>query len=220
MTGRVSFFLLVLGTVTSPHLARAGESLTHHGNFRAWQVFKLERNDLTACYAATQAIQFFPRGATRSQPILYVVRYPKTSTANTLEIRFGQTITSYQSVTAKVVARRKPPRDSFSITTKANTGFIADSADQQAFIKAMRKGRQIVVVSQPGVVDILEDRYSMFGVTKALTKLEALCPGPKPPEPKPVELQTPSPLGLKGTTAFDTPAPLRRPELPTKGGPK
>ena len=34
----------------------------------------------------------------------------------------------------------------------------------------MRKGRQVVVVSQPGVFDILEDRYSLYGVTKASGK--------------------------------------------------
>lgn len=184
MTGRLAFIMMVFGLVASPQLAFGSETLTHHGNYQDWQVFKLERGDLTACYAATEASEFLPNDATRERPVFYVVRYPKTTATNTIEIRFGHLITHYDSVTVKLIARRKPPRDSFSVTTKSTTGFIADRKDQSALIKAMKKGREVVIVSQPGVVDILEDRYSMFGFTKALAKLKALCPGPKPP-PKP-----------------------------------
>lgn len=183
MTGRRAVIIMVLGMAAITEQAAASETLTHHGNFSDWKVFRLVRNDVTACYAATEASQFFPRETTRTRPILYVVRYPKTTAKSTIEFRFGQDISSYQSVTAKLLARRKQPRDSFVLATKSTTGFIAKQEDQALFIKAMRKGRQIVVVSQPGILSILEDRYSLYGATKALAKLESLCPGPKPIAP-------------------------------------
>lgn len=186
MTAKAALITIGLATVTSslltaaPARAVGAETLTHHGTFTDWDVFRLDRSDLKACYAATEASQFSPRAPARERPTLYVVRYPKTSTSNTIEIRFGQDITSFQSVTAKLVSRRKPPRDNFSLTTKTTVGFIAHRKHQAAFVRAMKKGREVIIVSQPGVAEILEDRYSMFGVTKALAKLEALCPGPAP----------------------------------------
>ncbi len=210
MTGRRGLIIMVLGLVITPQLAAAAETLTHHGNYSDWKVFRLVRDDLTVCYAATEASQFFPRGPTRTRPILYVVRYPKTTAKNTIEFRFGRNISNYQSVTAKLLARRKQPRDSFALTTKTTTGFIPRQADQTHFIKAMVKGRQVVVVSQPGVVDILEDRYSLYGATKALAKLKALCPGPQPVAPS---------LEAKGaTTGSPTAKPARKD--PAKGAPK
>ncbi len=221
MIGRLAFIIMIFGQVASsllaagllaagPQLASASETLTHHGTYSDWQVFRLDRGDFTACYGASKASHFFPRGPTRTRPILYVVRYPKTTTSNTVEFRFGQNISSYQSVTANLIARRKQPRDSFSLTTKTNTGFIPGRADQTAFVRAMVKGRQVVVVSQPGVIEILEDRYSLYGFTKALAKLEALCPGPRPAEP----------LGLKGPIIGDAKAKPQETAIPPKDTPK
>jgi len=223
MTGKLAFITLVfefvvLGAVASP-LVAAGtqptantgtEILTHHGSYSDWQVFRLVRGDFTSCYAATEASQFFPRGPARARPTLYVVRYPMTTTSNTIEIRFGQNISSFQSVTAKLIARRKQPRDSFSVTTKSYTGFIPRTADQAAFVRAMVKGREVVVVSQPGVVEILEDRYSLYGFTKALAKLEKLCPGPQPAQP----------LGLKGPITGDAKAIHQGKDTTPKDAPK
>jgi len=210
MAGKRAVILIVLGLAVFPLKAAASGNLTHHGTYSDWQVFRLVRDEFTACYAATRASQFFPRGATRTRPILYVVRYPKTTAKNTVEFRFGQNISSYQSITAKLLARRKQPRNSFDLSTKTNTGFIAQPANQASFIRAMRKGRQVVVVSQPGVVDILEDRYSLYGVTKALAKLEALCPGPQPPAPP----------ALKGSITDTAPAVPTSKVNPTQGTPK
>ena len=211
MTGRSAIIMMILGFALSPQSATAAsETLTHHGNYRDWQVFRLVRDDLTACYAASQASQFFPRGSTRMRPVLYVVRYPETTAKNTIEFRFGADISNYESVTAKLIARRKQPRDSFALATKATTGFIAKPAEQTPFIKAMRKGRQIVVVSQPGVGDILEDRYSLFGVTKALARLEALCPGPQPKQPP----------ALKGALTDSTPVSPAGKGNPPKDAPE
>lgn len=198
MTGRFSFIVLALGLVGSTGQANGTETLTHHGTFQSWQVFRLDRTDFSACYAATEASHYNPRPSIRTRPILYVVRYPMASTTNTIEIRFGAAVSHFQSVTAKLIARRKQPRDSVPLTLKSESGFIANETDQAAFLRAMRNGRQVIIVSQPGTDEILEDRYSMFGVTKALAKLETLCPGPQPATPttaatpEAAELETPS----------------------------
>ena len=177
--------IMSVGLAATSDLAQAQTNLTHHGTFRAWQVFLLEGPNFKACYAATVASRYNPQAPARERPVLYIVRYPKTTSRNTIEIRFGGDVSSFQSVTAKLLARRRPPRDNFPLTLKSGAGFIADSVDQDTLIKAMRKGRQILVVSQPGVGEILEDRYSMFGFTKALAKLEQICPGPQPIAPVP-----------------------------------
>ena len=117
--------LATLGLATCPLQAASAETLTHHGTYSDWEVFRLAREDFTACYAATRASQFFPRGATRSRPILYVVRYPKTTAKNTVEFRFGKNVSTYQSITAKLLARRKQPRDSFALATKTTTGIYS-----------------------------------------------------------------------------------------------
>lgn len=166
----------------------AKETLKHHGTFRAWHVFSLnnssqdepakDRMAQRICYAATRASHYHPRTQARDRPTLYIVRYPKATTKNTVEMRFGGDISEFQSVTAKLIARRRPKRDTFSLTTKKAAGFIAKDTDQTALIAAMTKGRQLIVVSQPGQGQVLEDRYSMFGFTKALAKLEAICPSP------------------------------------------
>ena len=189
MKGSVAFTLLAVnalagaGTVLWPQTAAANENLTHHGAFRDWQVFRLDRTNLKACYAATEASRYHPRAPARRQPILYIVRYREATTVNTVEIRFGSDVARLESVTAKLIARRKQPRDSFALTIKKNAGFIAKPSTQKMLIQAMQKGRELVVVSKPGEPEILEDRYSMYGFTKALRKLEDICPGPNPVTP-------------------------------------
>ncbi len=182
---RWSGFVIVaaLGVACAPSTTNAKESLTYHGAFAAWKVFSLSGTSLNTCYAATQASRYHPSTSMRDRPVLYVVRYPKTTSKNTIEVRFGGNIKSFNGIMAKLIARRRPPRDSFALTTKNNAGFVTNPSDQEVLIAAMRKGREMIVVSQPGVGEILEDRYSMYGFTKALAKLETVCPGPEPVAP-------------------------------------
>lgn len=191
-----SLLLSWLGVITAP--AQSSETLAHHGTYRAWKVFQLKNDTLTACYAATKASRYHSQRSGRKRPVLYIVRYPKTTASNTLEIRFGQDMSQFTAITAKLIARRRPPQDSFPLTVKKGAGFIASPSDQSALITAMRKGRQLQVVSEPvfsqtGIGETLEDRYSLFGYTKAMAKLEELCPGPKPvPPPAPAADQAAS----------------------------
>ena len=203
MQGSVAAIATVIAITLSPTGVRAAESLAHHGTFRDWQVFRLDNQNLTLCYAATEASRYHPRTNNRARPILYIVRYPKTTSTNTLEIRFGGHISDFQAVTAKVVARRRPAHDKFPLTIKRESGFVTVADDQHHLIKAMEKGRQLLIVSQPGVGDILEDRYSLFGYSAAVAKLESLCPGPLPKAP--VVSDTTPPAGNAGDTASRPP---------------
>lgn len=160
--------------------AYAVGQLTEHGSFADWQVYRLKTGNLTVCYAATEAAQFSPTSNIRERPVLYISRYPSVSDKNTVEIRFGSELTQLESVQAKLIARRKQPRDTVAIKMLARAGFIADANAQEEFISAMLKGREVVIVSEPGKNEILEDRFSLYGLTKSLKKLEKLCPGPAP----------------------------------------
>lgn len=180
MRGGARWILLALWAGASPANATPSETLTFHGRFQAWKLFRIERPDLTVCFAASHASRYGPRLPARARPILYITRYPRTSSANTIELRFGGDVAQFGSVSAKLLARRKPPKDRYAITVKSDVGFIADTKNQKALIEAMKKGRSLLLVSEPGRGVILEDRFSLFGYTKALTKLEALCPGPEP----------------------------------------
>lgn len=188
MKGLIAVCLLIAICVSLGPNAYAGdETLTKGGTYQDWDVFRLQRGEFVSCYAATVAARFHPRTNSRERPVLYVARYPAAASDNTVEIRFGGPVTEFQSVSAKLVARRKPPRDTFPITVKNQNGFISAPADQTSLLKAMQKGRELVIVSQPGVGDILEDRYSLYGFTKATKALDDLCPGPQPP---PAEAQS------------------------------
>lgn len=181
MRGGAGWIGLSVYLIASPDAYGAPtETLTFYGQYQAWKVYRINQPDLDVCYAATRASQFGPSLSTRTRPILYITRYPKTSSVNTVELRFGGDVTQYGNVSAKLLARRKPPKDRFTITVKTDAGFVADADSQTLLTRAMKKGRELLIVSEPGRGIILEDRFSLFGYTKALAKLETLCPGPEP----------------------------------------
>lgn len=175
--------LLIFCFMVSAGSLRAAETLTHHGTFEDWDVFRLESKSLTMCYAASEALRYAPNDNGRERPILYIARYPGSTAGNTLEIRFGSDVSQFNSITAKLVARTKPARDNFAITVKSKAGFVAGTDDQAILIKSMIKGRMLLIESAPGTPDTLLDRYSLFGVTKAIRRLEAICPAPAPSAP-------------------------------------
>lgn len=157
----------------------AAQSLKKDATFSDWSVFILEEDGKRTCYAATPALAFRPTDNLRSQPFLYVTRYPGATRVNKIEIRFGMDASGFGALNVKVIARRVPPKSNYSLKANGRTAVVAADADQTNLLAVIPKGRALRVTPVAAADDDksgLRDIYSLFGVTKALKHLEKLCP--------------------------------------------
>ena len=152
------------------------KSLTQSSVHDAWTVFVLEQNGTRTCYAATPAQVFRPTDNLRLQPYLYVTRYPAPERRSIVEFRFGMDATAVEQPSASIIARNAPPRSTFPIAIKGESGALKNDTDNDTLLQSMLKGRALKVSTDVETEQSLKDIYSLFGITKAVESLEKACP--------------------------------------------
>lgn len=152
----------------SPAFAQSAKLLK---TFDDWQVFVHEANDDKVCFAASAPKETAPKkGVNRGSIFLYLTTWRKDNVRNEVSFKVGYTLKS-ESVPTLTIGTQN-----FELYAKDDKAFMRDPADEKKLLDAMRKGSSLTMKGQSGRGTNTEDKYSLKGLSAALTHVEQACP--------------------------------------------
>ncbi len=152
---------------TSPAFAQTAKLLK---TFDDWQVFVHEANDEKVCFAASAPKDMSPKGVNRGSVFLYLTTWQKDNVKNELSIKVGYTFKPESTPTVTVGS------DLFELYPKDDKAFMRDPAEERKLVDAMRKGSSLTVKGTSSRGTTTEDKYSLIGLSAALSHVEEVCP--------------------------------------------
>lgn len=110
-----------------------------------------------------------PKNVVRGQVLFYISTWPGSGVKNEISIKIGYPLKPGSNVTVQAGTA------TFSLFVKDDKAFVANAADEQKLIGAMKAGNVVIVsgVSKRGTNTT--DRYSLSGISAALTRMEKDC---------------------------------------------
>ncbi len=161
-------FALIAGVAFErPAVAQGTERL---GDFGDWSAFKFTENGATACYMASEPIkaegQYTKRGA------IYALVTHRPAEGRRDEVSFVAGY-SYKKDSAVEIRVGKSVKKLF---TQDDTAWAADKDTDQALVKAMIRGNDMVVSGMSERGTKTKDTYSLKGFTKAYKAMDKHCP--------------------------------------------
>lgn len=139
-------------------------------SFDDWQVFVHEAKDEKVCFAASAPKEMAPKGVNRGSVFLYLTTWAKDGVRNELSIKLGYTLKSDSTPLVAVGS------DEFQLYPKDDKAFMRDPAEERKLIEAMRRGSDLTMKGTSSRGTDTEDKYSLKGLTAALSHVESNCP--------------------------------------------
>lgn len=135
----------------------------------AWGVYLHERNGTRMCFAAAQPRTSEPATAKRDQIFFYITSWPREGVKAEISVKIGYALKKGSTVTIAVGS------SAFRLATKDDRAFVADSAEEQRLIEAMRNAKSMTVagVSERGTQT--KDTYVLTGLGPALERISKGC---------------------------------------------
>lgn len=137
--------------------------------FGKWSAYAMERNGSQLCYMASEPIKMEGRYKKRGDVWALVSRWPRRDSRDVVQLVAGYLYKEGSEV--EVVIDGKT---SFTLFTDEEDAW-ADDGDDERLVKAMKRGRRMVVtgVSRRGTKT--KDSYSLRGFTKAYNEITEAC---------------------------------------------
>ncbi|MEP9350043.1 invasion associated locus B family protein [Xanthobacter sp. KR7-225] len=121
------------------------------------------------CYAITQPKARLPEGLNRDPAFLFVSTRPSQNVKEEVSITVGFPLKEKSTVTVTVGTTK------FELYTQDQGAWVRNAADEAKLVDAMRKGRDVTVVSTSSRGNETTDKYSLSGVSQALDRVAQEC---------------------------------------------
>jgi len=177
---RVSkFTTLVLSTLAIAFLglssAQAVEP-TLLGKYKDWAAYSYGSGSSRICYVMTEPKAMRPRGANRGDVFLMVTHRPGQNVRNEISMRAGYPFSERSRPFVQIGS------DKFQMFSGVTEGgenrywaWLQDASDEDRMARAMRRGSTMTVKGTSERGTLTTDRYSLSGVSAALTKIDETC---------------------------------------------
>lgn len=159
--------LAVLLAWPAPAVAQGANKLASFGN---WTLNATPDEAGKTCFAATQPTQKEPAGANRAPVVMYISAWPKEGVKSEISVKLGYKIKGGSDVTVIIGTA------SFSLFSKDDRAFVADTTQELKLLDEMKKGSKLVVQATSERGTATTDTYSLAGLSQALKALAEKCP--------------------------------------------
>ncbi|MFG1477105.1 invasion associated locus B family protein [Xanthobacter sp. V4C-4] len=171
-TRRALRFLPLLGVglaafAAAPALAQQGQSKPI-AQFGDWSVYA-STSSPKVCYAISQPKTRLPAGLNRDPAYFFVSTRPGENVKNEVSITVGFPLKEGSDATLTVGSL------TLQLYTKDKGAWVRNVADETKLVDAMRKGRDLTVVSTSLKGNPTTDKYSLSGIGQALDRAAAEC---------------------------------------------
>lgn len=135
-----------------------------------WLIHQNSGDGPKICFAATQPKTKEPPGANRAKVVLYVSAWPKDGVKSEVSVKLGYRIKPDAPVAVTVGDA------AFQLFADEDRAYVADTAEEQKLIEAMKSGSKLVVKATSTRGTETTDTYSLAGLGQALEAVATACP--------------------------------------------
>jgi invasion protein IalB len=140
------------------------------GTFGEWTAYSSQQGRNRVCYILTKPKDRQPRTLTRDPGFLFITSRPAEQVRNEVSFVLGFPTRETTPGEALIGSTR------FALAPKGKNAWIANAAEENAFIEAARRGQSLSVRVTSGRGNESTDRYSLAGLTQALERMRRECP--------------------------------------------
>ncbi len=161
---------LVLSTVIvlAPAQAQAQE-VEVLGVFKEWTAYKTTQAGKIVCYMASEPKKDEGKYKKRGRIYAMVSHRPAVQATNVVSIHAGFKYKEGSTIDVAV------GKTSFTLFTHGDTAWTSNAADDKAMVRAIKKGRNMVVRSTSWRGTKTKDTYSLSGATAAHRAISKAC---------------------------------------------
>ena len=162
-----SFVAAILFAVfCSCGLAYAGNPL---GQNDKWEAFSNQQAGKTVCYIGSEPTEMRGKYKKRGASYAMVTHRPSEKSLNVISIKAGYRHKAGSEVTVVI------GKDQFKLFTADGWAFAYDSKADDALVKAMKRGVEMIVKGISSRGTSTTDRYSLKGFTAAYRTIGRAC---------------------------------------------
>ncbi len=154
--------------------AHAQDKIDLIGGYNDWDAFTLRKPDgEKLCYLVSRAKSWKANkgGVNRGEIYLIVTHRPKAQIRDQVNIVVGYPLKAGSEVKAVVDGKSR-----FTLFTQGDGAWLYTSKDDSEMVKAMRRGRDLIVDGESSRGTKTTDRYSLSGFTAAHNAVSKACP--------------------------------------------
>jgi invasion protein IalB len=140
------------------------------GTFGEWVAYSSQQGRAKVCYILTKPKERLPRTLNRDPGFLFITSRPAEQVRN--EVSFVLGFAAKDTVPGEAAIGQS----TFALAPKGKNAWIANAAEEGAFIEAARRGQSLNVKVTSGRGNVSTDRYSLAGLTQALDRMRRECP--------------------------------------------
>jgi len=156
---------LLLAFSCAPAFAQNAKLLK---NFNHWSAYQSAASPKT-CFVVSQPLSSEPSEARRGPIYFYVSRYPADRIKNEISIKMGYPFSPGAKVSVNIDGK------AFSFYTKEEGAYVETRAGEDQVVEAMKAGSSMTVTGTSSRGTKTTDKYSLSGVTAALSEVEREC---------------------------------------------
>ena len=148
------------------------------GVFKDWRAYTLTTGDNTVCYAISVPKKMAPKTVvrkgkrvkvSRGDVYITVTHRPATKTSNEVNVVIGYTFRKNSQVSYTIDGRRH------RLFTMDDGAWAYDSKSDKAIVRAMERGKALVVTGTSEHGTTTTDTYSLAGFTAAHNAIDKAC---------------------------------------------
>lgn len=139
------------------------------GQFNDWSAYSAENEGKKVCYILSQPQKTAPEGVNRDPIYFFVTSRPGQDVKNEISVIMGYPLQPDSTPTAGVDG------EAFKLFAKNDSAWVANAAEEQRLVGAMRAGIEMVVKGTSTRGTDTTDTYSLSGVTAALDRIAKEC---------------------------------------------
>ena len=165
-----SYVSLILASIllfAAPPLGAAEPKLL--GQYRDWEAYRLKEDGKFVCYAASQPTKTKGKYKKRGDIVVLVTHRPARNERDVVNFFAGYTFKQGSAVEVKIGG------GNFNLFTKADTAWARGEEDERAMVRAMMRGRRMVVTGTSARGTRTADIYSLLGFTRAYRRASKAC---------------------------------------------
>ena len=170
MTIARSFVALILASIilfAAPSLRAAEPKLL--GQYRDWEAYRLKEDGKNVCYAASQPTKTKGKYKKRGDVVVLVTHRPARKERDVINFFAGYSFKKGSAVEVKIGGQN------FNLFTKADTAWARSEKDERAMVRAMMRGRRMIVTGTSARGTRTADTYSLLGFTRAYRRVSKAC---------------------------------------------
>ncbi len=140
------------------------------GTFGDWVAYASQAGRAKVCYVLSKPKERLPKTLKRDPGFMFITSRPGEQVRN--EISFVLGFATRETVPG--VATIGPT--TFALAPKGENAWIANAAEENAFLEAARRGQSMTVKATSGRGNLSTDQYSLAGLSQALERMRRECP--------------------------------------------